>query len=129
MKSTDRGAFEFARFVVAGAVSTVLTFAFYLGLLQFLGYAVAYSLAYAAGIALGYGINSIWVFARKPRVRTALVYPLIQAANYVSGLAVLAFLVEFCRVPKALAPIGVVLITVPFTYVLTRALFKRAGAP
>ena len=116
---------QFSRFVAAGAAGTVLTFALYLGLLQFLDYAAAYSLAYAAGIAFGYAVHSTWVFARKPRVGTALVYPLIHIANYLSSLGLLALLVEFGRVPKTLAPMVVLVITVPFTYVLTRALFKR----
>lgn len=114
----------FPRFVIAGGLNTALTYILYLGLLPLMPYAWAYSLSYVAGIALGYLLNSKWVFKSQASFRTATAYPLTYGINYVLGVGLLWLLVEFVGVPKEIAPLIVVAVSMPVMYVITRSLFQ-----
>lgn len=114
------------RFLVAGGANTVLTYLIYLGLLTIVPYAVAYSVSFVLGIGISYLLNVFWVFRSKPSVRSALGVPLIYAGQYLLGLCLLALLVEVLHVDRRLAPLIVIAVSVPITYVLTRWV---VGAP
>ena len=45
---------QFARFIVAGAVNTVASYAIFLVLLQFMPYLAAYTIAYVIGVGISY---------------------------------------------------------------------------
>lgn len=115
--------FAFPRFVVAGACNTVLTYLLYLLLLKVMPYVWAYSVTYAAGIAIGYLLNAIWVFQKGTSARTALPYPLVYGLNYLLGVGFLWLAVNLARIPKEIAPILVLLLTVPIMYFTTRTIF------
>lgn len=119
------GDVAFLRFLIAGGVNTMLTYGLYLGLLRWLPYVWAYSLTYVMGIAFGYLMNAKWVFQRPPSLRTATVYPLIYGIHYSVGLTLLWLLVELVKVPKEIAPLIVVTVSLPLMYVLTRTIFLR----
>jgi putative flippase GtrA len=115
----------FPRFVIAGAVNTVVTYLLYLALLPFMPYLWAYVLTYAVGIALGYVLNAVWVFRGRPSLRTASAYPLLYLLNLALGIALLACLVELLRVPREWAPIIVIAVSLPIMFLLNRMLFQR----
>lgn len=114
----------FPRFLIAGAVNTGLTYVIYLGLLLFIPYVWAYSLTYVVGIGLGYLLNAHWVFKKSPNLRTATAYPLTYGINYVFGVATLWLMVEIIDIPKELAPLIVVLLSVPVIYFFTSSIFQ-----
>ena len=86
---------EFSRFVIGGAVNTTITYAVYLMLELVMPPGVAYTLVYVFGICLSYAINTYFVFHTKGTVRSGLQYPLVYAAQYLIGLAVLTLLTHF----------------------------------
>lgn len=114
---------RFPRFVIAGAVNSGLTYIIYLMLLSFTTYVWAYTVAYLSGIVLGYLLNSIWVFQKRASYRTAAAYPLTYGINYIFGLIMLKILIKVIHVPKELAPLIVLAVSVPLMYVLTRTIF------
>jgi putative flippase GtrA len=114
----------FHRFLIAGAVNTGLTYIFYLCLFVLMPYVWAYSIAYVGGICLGYFLNAYWVFEEAPGLRSATTYPLAYGINYMLGVAVLWLLVELMDVPKGIAPLIVVAVSVPVMYGLTRSIFQ-----
>ena len=114
----------FPRFLIAGAVNTGLTYVLYLGLLFLMSYIWAYSLTYVAGIALGYTLNSKWVFKKTPNLRSAAAYPLTYALNFIVGVVLLWVLVEIIKLPKEIAPLVVVAVSVPIMYVFTKSIFQ-----
>lgn len=114
----------FSRYLIAGALNTGLTYVLYLGLLFLMPYIWAYSLTYVAGIALGYALNVRWVFNKAPNFRTATAYPLTYGLNYILGVAMLWLFVEIIKLPKELAPLIVVALSVPITYFFAKAIFK-----
>ncbi|WP_374702133.1 GtrA family protein [Herbaspirillum sp. B65] len=113
-----------SRFIVAGAANTGLTYLCYLTLILFMPYALAYSLTYLVGIGIGYSLNTYWVFKKKVGVRSAMLYPLIYAGNYLFGIGLLWFSIEWLRIPKEIAPLLVTTISVPIMYFLSKWIFS-----
>jgi putative flippase GtrA len=110
------------RFVVAGALNTVATWALYLALLPFLDYVASYSVAYVAGIGLGYVLNARLVF-RTPLSRRGLMrMPLVYLAQYLLGTTMLWVAVSHLGIDRRAAlPISIAA-SVPVTFLLSRAL-------
>ena len=115
---------EFAAFLFFGAVNTILGYGIYLLLLPFVAYPTAYSLSYAAGIFISYYLNARFVFREKLRLSKALQYPVVYLVQYLLGLGLLYLLVEVAHMTTFIAPIVIVLITVPCTYLLSRYVIK-----
>jgi putative flippase GtrA len=118
------GDMDFPRFLIVGALNTGLTYLLYLCLLFVMPYVWAYSLTYSAGIGLGYLLNSHWVFKKTPNLRSATTYPVVYGINYFLGVAMLWLLVELINIPKEIAPLIIVAVSVPVMYVVTRAIFQ-----
>jgi putative flippase GtrA len=109
-------------------MNTAASYALFLVLELVLMPALAYTIAFAAGIALGYFINAGFVFRSGRSLRTATRYPLVYAGQYIWGLGLLSLLGGF-GVPPALAMIAVIATSVPLTFLLTRHLLtSRSGA-
>lgn len=115
---------EFATFVFFGAVRAILSYGIFLLLVLFLAYPIAYTICYTVGIFISYYLNARFVFREKPRLSKALQFPVVYLAQYLIGLGLLYLLIEVAHVSKFFAPIMIVLVTVPCTYVLSRYVIK-----
>jgi len=91
-------------------------------LLSWLPYVFAYSIAYVSGIVWSYFANTLFVFRRALSVTRAALFPLVYLAQYLAGTLLLIVLVDVLRLPKTLAPLAVIVLTLPLTYVLSRHL-------
>lgn len=112
------------RFLLAGGFNTAITYLVYLGALQVVPYRFAYTASFALGIVLGYAINTWFVFKVPWSWPKMLAYPLVYLMQYVVGLLVLSLLVEHGWVDKRVAPLLVVIVTLPLTFVASRFLIK-----
>ena len=113
----------FPKFLIAGAINSIISYFIYLGLLLFLPYMVAYTLSYAIGILFGYLLNALWVFRKVPKLVTATTYPLVYLLTYCFGIGLLWLLVEVILVPAEIAPLVVITLTVPIMYFSTKVIF------
>ena len=111
---------EFSRFIFWGGVNTLFGYLVYAFLLLFLQYLVAYTITYALGIFISYYLNSRFVFRREVELRKAMQYPLVYLVQYLLGTAALYLLVQVLGVNKLLAPLLVILLTIPVTYLMGR---------
>jgi len=111
---------QFARFVICGVINTLTTYLIYLICLYAVRYSMAYTLSFASGIFISYYLNSRYVFREELSWRKALKYPLVYLVQYLLGISSLYLLVELAGVSEVIAPIFVVLITVPVTFLLSR---------
>lgn len=111
---------SFARFLVGGASTTLVSYAIYLLALNFLPYLAAYGIAYSVGIAWAYFANTLFVFRRRPSIGRALAFPLTYVVQYLAGSVLLVLLVDTLGVRKAFAPLVVVIAMLPVTYLLSR---------
>jgi putative flippase GtrA len=112
------------RFVASGAFNTGVTWLLYVALLQWLPYAVSYTIVYAAGIALAYFLNRHVVFRRAGSRLAPLWVALIYVGQYAAGLLLVMLWVDVLHAPAFLAPLFAVAITLPVTYFLNRRVFN-----
>lgn len=116
---------EGLRFLVSGAVNTGATFALYWGLLLITEYRIAYTVAFLAGIVLAYMLNSRYVFKVKASARSALLFPLVYAVQYLLGILVLWIWTDKLGLPARYGVFATVAVTIPATFVLSRLILKR----
>lgn len=112
-----------SRFAVAGVFNTGVTYVIYLLLLMFMPYAWAYSVTYVIGLAIGYALNAYWVFKTQPSAKSAAMYPVAYIFNYLLGLLLLRTLVESLGVSTEIAPLLVIVATVPLMYLMMKFVF------
>ncbi|MDB5889346.1 MAG: GtrA family protein [Polaromonas sp.] len=113
------------RFLVAGGVNTALTWLLYLLLLERWGHRLAYTAAFAAGIGLAYVLNRFYVFNRHTGWRSMLALPAIYLLQYAVGLGVVEVWVRHLALWPEAAPLVAVAVTLPMTFILSRAAFTR----
>ena len=115
---------EFARFVVAGAVNTITSYAIYLTLLQWMPYLAAYTIAYAVGIAISYLLLTRFVFGTPRRLATAMRFPLVYVAQYLTGSAIILLLVEAWGIRSSIAAIVAIAGSIPVSFLLSRVVLR-----
>ena len=126
--STGGGPGRAVRFVLSGAFNTALTYALYLVALRYWEPQVAFTFVYAAGIALAYLLNRLFVFRAHRGWRSVAATPLIYLVQYLFSLAVLQAGLAL-GIPDWLAPLPAVFLSIPLTYFLARRSFMgKRGA-
>jgi putative flippase GtrA len=115
---------EFARFLLVGVTNTLFSYLLYLLLLNFLPYLAAYTLSYCAGIVLSYFLNVYFVFRKSVSLGSFLKFPVVYAIQYSLGALVLWILVGAGISPN-LAMLGVIVVTIPVTFIASRFVLKR----
>ena len=119
---------EFYRFVFWGGVNTLAGYLVYVFLLLFLPYLISYSLAFIFSVFVSYVLNSKFVFNQELELRKAIKYPVVYVNQYVLGAVSLYLLVHFLAISKLVAPLLVVVLTIPVTYFLSRRILSgKAG--
>ena len=113
------------RYFVVGVINTAISYGVYLVTLHFIDYRVAYTLAYATGLAGGYWANARFVFGAAPGAHSAVGYLVSYAATYVVSLATLWVAVECVGMPRPLAMGASLVIAVPVSYWLLQHNFSR----
>lgn len=116
---------EFKRFVFWGAVNTGLTYFCYIFFALFVNYKIAYTVSYILGILISYYCNVRFSFQESFSVRQFIPYPLVYVMQYGVGLLLVYSLVDLTGINKFIAPIIVLVLTVPLTFFMSRMLIKR----
>ena len=111
------------RFLLAGGLNTLITYLIYLGLLRVLGYQISYAIAFVIGIVISYALNRAFVFKVHQGYRSAVLLPLVYLLQYLIGAAVVWTWVDVLHQQPAVAPAISIIITLPFTYFLSKFVF------
>ncbi|MHC8378105.1 GtrA family protein [Pseudomonas sp. MDT1-16] len=111
-------------FLVGGVLNTGLTYCLYLFLSYLIDYQIAYAIAYAAGIFFAYFFNSKIVFKVEQSWVGMVIYPTIYLVQYLFGALLLGLLVEYLHLHKAIAPILVIVLLLPSSYLLNKIVLK-----
>jgi putative flippase GtrA len=120
---------EFALFIVVGLINTVGSQSAYgVMLLVTAPYLIAYAISYFVGMTISYTLNSLWVFKEPLSLKKALQYPLVYIVQLVASTVLMIILVDVLHFPKFFAPLVVVIITIPVTFVLSRFIIKGKGS-
>jgi putative flippase GtrA len=110
------------RFVVVGLINTGVYYACYLPLRTVVHYLVAHVLATAIALVGSFLLNCWWTFRTRPTWRKFALFPLTNAANYLSTTAGVVVLVEWLSVDERIAPLLAAVATIPVTFFLSRYL-------
>lgn len=124
---TMRG--EFVRFLLVGTANTVTSYLLYLLLLAILPYLLAYSLAYCIGIVISYFLNVHFVFRQRAGLAGFLAFPLVYVIQYCLGALILWLLVDHASISPAWAMVGVIVATIPVTFLTSRFILNKKGQP
>jgi len=118
------------RFALVGVVNTGVYYGLYVLGLLVTGYLTAHLVALLVAMVVSYLLNVVFTYRTRPTLRTFVMYPLANLANYVLLTVGLWLLVSVMHVDERLAPVLVAVVAVPVTFLLTRAmLLPRPGAP
>lgn len=115
---------EVFRFLLVGGVNTLISYIFYLGLVYFFSYVIAYTISFIITIFISYSLNTFFVFKSNWEWKKLLRFPVVYAVQYVVSVVLLAFFVEKLNVPEKYAPIGVVILVIPVTFVMSRYIIR-----
>lgn len=121
-EASTRG--QFARYVVAGAVNTVVTYALLVTLMRIIEYRLAYSITYLAGIVLGCWLQCRFVFHVPIDWRNAIRFPAVYAIQYLTGLLLLWVLVDAAGMRREWAALLVVVLNIPVGFFMLRLLLQ-----
>lgn len=111
------------RFVLFGLVNTAVTFGVYCLLVIVLPAQLAYFLVYAFGVVLAYIGNAKWVFQTAIKTRSALAYPLVQLAQYLSTATVLELLYRYFAMGERVALALAIVLVTPLAFLMNRYFF------
>jgi putative flippase GtrA len=116
---------QFFRFMAMGALSTAVTYVIYVLLSLYFNYQFAYFCAYMLGIVLSYYLNVLFVFDTKISLRTFVRFPLVYVIQYLISALFLGILVEKLLISTIIAPVLILVITLPLSFVLSRYILSR----
>ncbi len=118
---------EFFRFLLAGSLNTLVTYLLFFFLLSFLNYLPAYTISYLSGILFSYFLNVLFVFKYRLSVTTILKFPFVYVVQYVIGASILWVLVGKAAISPAIAMIGVIIVTIPVTFIISRFVLSKCN--
>ena len=110
------GAAPVLRFLVAGALNTLLSIAVYQAALFVTGHVVAYVLAYAAGVLFAYFAYTRHVFNAPSSTGRFMAFTLFYIASGFAGTLVNAGLIEHAALHARLAIFVTVVMMLPVNY-------------
>jgi len=112
---------RFIKFGIVGVINTVISLAVYNVFLLFgLYYLVANAIGYLAGIFNGYVLSSKYVFKAKMDTKKGSKFILTYISSFFIGSVILFLLVEYLKVPKAIAPIFVTIFNLIYNYLINK---------
>jgi len=115
---------EFGRFLVVGGINTAFSYGLYFLFNLGLHYQMAYGLPFVGSVLFSYWLNNRWVFRTEMNWKTFFSYPLVYVFQYAFGAVLLHVLVEMLGMSEWWAPLVVIVLSVPITFVLSRFILK-----
>lgn len=116
---------DLIKFVIGGGINTAFTYCLYYGLQVVMPYQLAYAFAFAVGIVFSYWFNATIVFHTPVSWKGFFGFPLVYLAQYVLSAILLNVFVERLGIVQSIAPLVVIVVTIPITFVLTRWFLRR----
>lgn len=120
---------ELLLWAVGGGINTLLTYGLYLLLVRVFSYRVAFTASYIIGIIFAYFFNALLVFKSGLSLKKFLQFPLVYVVQYLLSIGLLEVLVQALNVNTTIAPIFVLILVTPVTYLLSRWILKGKSMP
>ncbi|WP_430125571.1 GtrA family protein [Paenibacillus solani] len=116
---------QFIRFAFIGLLNTGITYALYLVFLGFFSYQIAYAVSYISGIIISFFFNTSFVFRSRISILKFLKYPLVYVVQFILNWIVLKISVNYFGIHIKLAPLIVIIISIPVTFALTKFILEE----
>lgn len=107
-------------FLIGGGLNTAFSYFIYLGLQHWLGYQLAYFIGYFLGIILAYWFNTTIVFKASLSWKSLFSYPVVYIVQYIISAVFMGTMVERFGVAKDIAPLLVIIVMIPATYMMNK---------
>lgn len=120
---------SFVRFLIVGVANTAVSYVLYLGLLTLMSYPLAFTLTFVLCVLASYAFNTRFVFGARWSWRGAAQFPAVYLGQYLVGLLLMWVLVGRLGMDERLAPLLVIAVSVPLTYVMARAVIAAERNP
>lgn len=119
---SDKALIQFLKFCVVGLSNTVISLAVYYIILYFgAHYVIASILSFIISVLNAYYWNYKYVFNTKSDILKSLIKTYTSYGfSYVLNTTLLIILVEYYNISELLAPILVLVITVPLNFILNK---------
>jgi len=111
---------EGKRFLIIGFCNFIFTYIVYVLVNLIVAYTIAFTVSFASGILFSAFLNSRYSFSTKLTVRRMTIFTFVCLINYFIGLAILQLYVEFFGIHEVIAPMLVIVVMVPISFVGTR---------
>lgn len=119
---------EVIRFLGAGAANTVLGFLIYEILILFIPYPIGYTISFLFSIAFAAIVYSRFVFGLAFGLGALFRFFAFYLLYYVAGLSLLTLLVKYFRVHAAVAPLIVIVVLLPLSFLGSRLSLQSKGS-
>ena len=116
---------ETRRFIIAGGLNTIAGYFFYLTLLIFFNYYIAYTISFLASIMIAFIINSYYVFKTRMIWNQIVRYPFLYLLNYFLGLISIFILIFWFGVSEKIAPLVNAVLLIPFSFIANKWFFSK----
>ncbi|MFS2091493.1 MULTISPECIES: GtrA family protein [Pseudomonas] len=116
-------------FLAGGCLNTLLTYGIYLLLNMYISYQKSYVIAYITGILFSYLFNAHIVFNVKKSWKGLMAYPIVYLLQYMLSALMLSLMVERLGIPKEIAPLLIIVLLLPVTYLLSKTILKATDQP
>lgn len=120
---------RFVRFLLVGLTTTATSYLLFVVLLLVVHQQVAYAFAFVAGLAMGYLLNTRWVFAVHHSGPRLVMYPAVYLPQLLLGGAALQWLTDFVGLDPRVAILMVIAGCVPLNYLLMKLVFSLTWRP
>lgn len=122
---------HFIGFGLVGGINTILTYLLYLTLYQLINPTAAMGVGYGLTSVLGLFLNDTWVFKVKDHRDLKSVAPryyFSYGLTFIMSLILTSFWNDALNLPKPLAPMFALMITVPTNFLLSKFwVFREKG--
>lgn len=117
------------RFAIVGGINTVVYYALYLFLHNFLPYLAAHLCAIFIAMTGSFFLNCYWTFQIQPTWRKFALFPLTNLTNYIMTTVGVVIFVEWFGIDERVAPLVAALAAIPVTFVLSRRILTATAGP
>jgi putative flippase GtrA len=110
---------------VGGGINTVFTYGLYLLFNLVFSYRIAFTVSYVIGIVFAYFFNSLVVFKTPISIKKFVQFPAVYLVQYLLNIGLLEVFVQVLNISDNLAPIFVLIIITPVTYLLSKLILQE----
>jgi putative flippase GtrA len=111
---------QFARWFWVGVANTLFSLGIYQVAVLVMPYPAAYTLAFVSGILTAAWGQSRFAFGTRLHTASLIRFTAVYLANYAAGLALLALLIDYFGLHKAIAPFIVLTLQIPLSFIASR---------